>query len=55
MKIGANTRYVFLYDATGPMTLRVYNGTTVTTYYYVRNLQGDIIAILDSSLQAAGR
>ena len=52
MSIGSNTRYVFLYDATGPMTLRVYNGTAVTTYYYVRNLQGDIIAILNTAGKA---
>ena len=34
----------FLYDSTGSVLSMVYNGTE---YYYVKNLQGDIIGILD--------
>ena len=36
----------FVYDASGSPMAVVYNGTT---YYYVTNLQGDVIAILDSN------
>ena len=35
----------FAYDASGPMSV-TYNGTS---YYYATNLQGDIIAILDTN------
>lgn len=43
MTVGGNQLH-FFYDAGGaPMTV-VYNGTT---YYYVTNLQGDVIAIRD--------
>ena len=43
MTYGSNTLY-FSYDAAGcPMTLN-FNGTT---FYYVTNLQGDVIAILN--------
>ena len=45
MTKGNNTLY-FTYDAAGmPLTVN-YNGIT---YYYVTNLQGDVIAILDES------
>ena len=41
-----NDELYFSYDASGnPMTVE-YNGTT---YYYVTNIQGDVIAILNSS------
>lgn len=43
---GKRWNLYFTYDANGaPMTVK-YNGTL---YYYVTNLQGDVIAILDSS------
>ena len=44
MSVGTNLLY-FTYDGSGPMTV-TYNGTA---YYYVTNLQGDVIAILDGS------
>ena len=48
MTVGSNTLY-FGYDASGvPMTV-TYNGTT---YFYATNLQGDVVAILDSSGKA---
>ena len=41
---------IFLYDESGTAYgMLVKNGTTESTYYYVRNLQGDIIGILDSN------
>ena len=45
MTVGNNTLY-FAYDAVGMPMAVTYNGTT---YYYVTNLQGDVIAILNSS------
>ena len=46
-------RYVFIYDAEGrPHELHYYSGyddTTPTKYYYVLNLQGDVIQLRDSS------
>ena len=43
---GKRWNLYFTYDANGtPMTVK-YNGTL---YYYVTNLQGDVIAILNSS------
>ena len=36
----------FIYDNNGSPYAMVYNGTT---YYYVLNLQGDVIGIVDSS------
>ena len=36
----------FAYDASGSPMAVVYDGTT---YYYVTNLQGDVVAILDSA------
>ena len=45
MTVGSNKLY-FGYDASGAPLQVVYNGTT---YYYVTNLQGDVIAILNSS------
>ena len=48
MTVGSNTLY-FGYDASGvPMTV-TYNGTT---YFYATNLQGDVVAILDSTGKA---
>jgi len=45
MTVGANTLY-FSYDAgSAPVTV-TFNGTT---YFYATNLQGDIVAILDST------
>ena len=44
---GGNTATLnFVYDANGAPMAVIYNGTT---YYYVTNLQGDVIAILDST------
>ena len=45
MKKGADTLH-FTYDASGTPLTVTHNGTV---YYYVTNLQGDIIAILDSA------
>ncbi len=45
MTVDGNTLY-FAYDASGVPLAVTYNGTT---YYYVTNLQGDVIAILDSA------
>jgi len=36
----------FAYDASGTPMAVVYNGTT---YYYATNIQGDVVAILNSS------
>ena len=44
MTVDNDTLY-FLYDATSP-TAVIFNGTT---YYYATNLQGDIVAILDTN------
>ena len=44
---GGNTATLnFVYDANGAPMAVIYNGTT---YYYATNLQGDVIAILDST------
>ena len=41
---------IFLYDENGsPYAMILRNGTTETTYYYQKNLQGDIISLLDSN------
>ena len=45
MTVGSNTLY-FTYDASGTPMSVTYNGTA---YYYVTNLQGDVVAILNSS------
>ena len=45
MTVGSNTLN-FAYDASGTPLSVVYNGTY---YYYVTNLQGDVVAILNSS------
>ena len=45
MSVGTNLLN-FVYDASGSPMAVVYNGTT---YYYVTNLQGDVVAILDST------
>jgi RHS repeat-associated protein len=45
MTKGADTLY-FTYDVNGTPLTVTYNGTT---YYYVTNLQGDVVAILDSA------
>ena len=52
MNIGENYSLYFIYDATGPMALKVTNGTASTTYYYAKNLQGDIVAILNKAGKA---
>ena len=39
----------FYYDASGPYAVKVTNATATTTYYYVKNLQGDIVAIVNRS------
>ena len=45
MTVGDNVMY-FNYDASGVPVSIVYNGTT---YYYVTNLQGDIVGIVNQS------
>jgi len=45
MTVSGNTLY-FNYDAAGTPLTVTYNGTT---YYYATNLQGDVVAILDST------
>ena len=46
-------RYVFIYDAEGrPHELHYYSGyndTTPTKYFYVLNLQGDVVQLRDTS------
>ena len=44
MTVGSDTLY-FAYDGSSPMAV-TYNGTN---YYYATNLQGDVVAILNSS------
>ena len=39
----------FIYDASGPIAIKMTNGTSSTTYYYVKNIQGDIIAIVNKA------
>ena len=48
MTVG-NHQLNFLYDANGAPMVVIYNGEV---YYYVTNLQGDVIAILDSDGKA---
>ena len=45
MTVGSDTLY-FAYDASGTPIAVTYNGTT---YYYVTNVQGDILQILDAN------
>ena len=45
MTVGSNLLY-FSYDASGTPMAVLYNGTN---YYYVTNIQGDVIAILNTS------
>ena len=45
MKKGSDTLH-FTYDATGTPTTVTHNGTV---YYYVTNLQGDVVKIIDST------
>ena len=41
---------IFLYDESGMIgVMYSYNGSTPTTYYYQRNLQGDVVAIYDTN------
>ncbi len=41
---------LYFYDADGsPISFRTVSGNTSADYYYVRNLQGDIVAICDAS------
>lgn len=45
--ICGDTQLVFYYDVDGQAdSFIVYSGDTVTRYYYVKNLQGDIIKIM---------
>ena len=49
---GTNVSLYFSYDATGNVVSVDYSnngGTSSTTYYYVRNAQGDIIGLVNSS------
>ena len=40
----------FMYDASGrPYILNYTNGSTTTTYYYISNLQGDVVRIVDTN------
>ncbi len=40
----------FMYDAEGsPIAFKYFNGTTSILYFYVKNLQGDVIEIRDTS------
>ena len=49
MKKGSDTLH-FTYDATGtPTTVTHKTATGETTYYYVTNLQGDVVKIIDST------
>ena len=49
MKKGSDTLH-FAYDASGtPMTVTHKTATDETTYYYVTNLQGDIVKLVDST------
>ena len=42
--------FIYLYDESGMVgVLYSYNGAAAQTYYYHRNLQGDVIAIYDTS------
>ena len=48
--IRGNDELHFFYDASGtPAMVEWNNGTTVAKYAYVKNLQGDIIAVLDDT------
>ena len=48
--IRGNDELHFFYDASGsPAMVEWNNGTTVAKYAYVKNLQGDIIAIIDDA------
>ena len=45
-----NVTLDFLYDNSGyPYALIYSNGTTTATYYYITNLQGDVLYLLDSA------
>ena len=48
MTVGGNT-LTFAYDGSGSPMPVVYNGAV---YYYITNLQGDVVAILDSAKNA---
>ena len=41
----------FLYDESGVYGFIYDDGTTETLYYYLKNLQGDVICLLDETLQ----
>ena len=51
-RTNGTAEYEYIYDEERPMALRVYNGEAVTTYYYVTNLQGDVVAILNKAGKA---
>ena len=54
---GETTRTLdFVYDNAGnPYSLIYSDGTTTTTYYYITNLQGDVMYLVDSSGNAEKR
>ena len=45
----SSERIVFLYDESGMVGMEYTVGTTSTLYYFRRNLQGDVVAIYDTS------
>ena len=50
IKNGSTTRTLrFTYDASGPVSVLVTSGGVSSTYYYVTNLQGDVVALLNTS------
>ena len=54
MTKGNDTLY-FTYDASGvPVSVTHNNGTTTATYYYLTNLQGDVLHIFNSNGDVAG-
>ena len=49
---GEGTSYaelVYLYDESGIVGVQYTNGVNTNAYYYLRNLQGDVIAIYDTN------
>ncbi len=44
-----SSQIVYLYDASGVVGIEYSKGSNVNTYYFLRNLQGDVVAIYDSN------
>ena len=44
-----SSKIVYLYDESGIVGIQYTIGTTTNTYYFLRNLQGDVIAIYDTN------